>query len=126
MPERTEKCTYGNVTITVKRRTIGSDKHRDRVLTALRTPADDMTERNYQHFFAQAVTQTVQVEGLKGYSLPSLGSTPDEFRASYAAFNELDGPLGDEWFEVLKKVNEPPGPPVLLPANELGEEETKN
>ena len=119
--------TYGSLTITVQRKTVGSMMRRDSIRSVLEDSASDgilpFVQQGFVDFFAQIVTQTVQVEG--PLTLPSPTASPDELRAAFEDFNTWDGNLLDLWVGELRKVNRPPGDPVYWPKEHLTEAELK-
>jgi hypothetical protein len=115
--------TYGPARITVERRTVKHMMIRDRV--ALMLPDGDGVDNYWRNIYSQVVVQTVAIEGVE-LALPSPSAGPEEIRAGYERFLQLDGNLLDAWFLALKHVDRAPGDQVFWPPYLLSEDERKN
>lgn len=115
---------YGPAAITVERATIRHLMVRDRIAAML--PSGDGVDGFYRSFFARAVAQTVQAEGVDGFTLPSPSASPDEIRAAFEHFQALDGGLGNAWYGALQQVDRAPGAEDFWPMTRLSEADSKN
>jgi hypothetical protein len=119
--------TYGSLTITVRRKTVGTAMVRDSIRWVAETvdlPGVTSGVRNgFAEFFARIVSQTTAVEG--PLTLPNPTASPKELRAAFEAFCQWDGNLLDEWIDQIRLVDRSPGDPAYWPKAELTEDELK-
>jgi hypothetical protein len=119
--------TYGSLTITVRRKTVGSAMVRDSIRWVAETvdlPGVTSGVRNgFAEFFARIVSQTTALEG--PLTLPDPTASPQELRAAFEAFCQWDGNLLDEWIDQIRLVDRSPGDPAYWPKAQLSEDELK-
>ena len=120
----TQTFTYGPVTGTVERKTVGHQVLEARVLAALPLDAD-REERLFRNLYAQTIAQTVQVDGLL-LPWPGHDASPEEFREGFLVFLRLDAALHDAWWEAILNVNKPFNTAEFWPSHLLTEDERKN
>jgi hypothetical protein len=119
--------TYGSLTITVRRKTVGTAMVRDSIRWVAETvdlPGVSGGVRDgYAMFFARIVSQTTALEG--PLRLPDPTASPDELRAAFEAFWQWDGNLLDEWIDQIRLVDRAPGDPAYWPKAQLTDDELK-
>jgi hypothetical protein len=119
--------TYGSLTITVRRKTVGSAMVRDSIRWVIENadfPGVTSGVRDgFAMYFARIVSQTVAVEG--PLTLPDSAASPKELLVAFDAFRQWDGNLLDEWIRELNLVDRSPWNPAYWPKAQLTEEELK-
>jgi hypothetical protein len=125
---RERTFTYGSLTITVRRKTVGTAMVRDSlyaVVQAADVPkiVSDHVLDGYAMFFARIVSQTAALEG--PLTLPDPAASPTELRAAFDDFRQWDHGLLTEWLTQLSVVDRAPGDPAYWPKAELTEDELK-
>lgn len=121
-PRRT--FSYGPVTITVERQTVGHQVVTGAVLSALPDFASE-TDRLYSVLFARIVAQTKETDGLD-VDFPKLGAPDQEWLQAFEIFKRMDAQLVSLWVDALNEVDRPPNAHELWPSHMLSEGERKN
>jgi hypothetical protein len=116
--------TYGEVTVTVERKTVRHSITISRVIALLPDTAD-IPEQIHQHQFARMIAQTTAVSGLE-IALPGSGAGKEAIIAAYEAFLDMDGHLLDAWHTALEDVDRPPAAKEHWPSHRLAGETAKN
>jgi hypothetical protein len=124
---RERTFTYGSLTITVRRKTVGTAMVRDSIRWVAETVnlpgVSEGVRDGYAMFFARIVSQTTALEG--PLRLPDPAASPQELRAAFEVFCQWDGNLLDEWIDQIRLVDRSPGDPAYWPKAELTEDELK-
>jgi hypothetical protein len=118
--------TYGSLTITVRRKTVGSAMVRDSIRWVIENGEYGVplhVQVGFAMFFARIVSQTVALEG--PLTLPDPSASPKELLAAFDAFRQMDGNLVDRWLSEIDQVDRPPGNAAYWPKEHLSEEELK-
>lgn len=122
----TQTITVGAATITVERKTWGSSVIASRVASKLPVP-EDGAEEWYQRLFARMVAQTTAIDGMEDPFPNHTGvGSEAEWTAAYAAIQQMDGDLLDQWFAALEQVDEPPSGKATWPLRKLSPDDLKN
>ncbi len=115
---------YGPAEITVERATVRHSILVSRILADL--PDGEGVALWYQRLFARIVAQTVKVENLVGYALPSPSATVEELQAAFDQLLTVDGKLLDAWYGALEQVDRAPGPEDFWPVARPAQGDPKN
>lgn len=121
-PRRT--FTYGPVTVTVERQTVGHSIVISSVLAAL-PDYDEPGDKVFAMWFARIAAQTVDVDGLD-VAFPKLGASDDEWAEAFETFKRMDGQLMNQWMSALTDVDRAPNAQEFWPSHKLDEEARKN
>lgn len=120
----TKTFTYGPVTATVERQTVGHIILLNRIVNSLREPGDDSESAEHWRF-AKIVSQTTAVEGMD-VPFPDSGASADEWLTAYEWFQRMDANLFGTWWVALTDVDRPPSGVEFTPTHKLSAEERKN
>lgn len=116
---RTKSFTYkgdaGDVTITVRRGTVGDRLDVDALAWEL-PDTQSTRERHKQRSFARLVIQSA-VEGDLGFAWPSPDDSSEALTAAFNAWKQADGPLWDAWNLAILQVEGAIADPDLAATN---------
>ena len=123
---RTRQFTYkgdnGDVTITVRRGTVGDQLDVDALSWEL-PDTNSTRERHKQRTFAKVVIHST-VQGDLGFPWPTPDASAEELTAAYTAWKAADGPLWGQWNLAMLQVEGAIADPDLVAGNANPKKET--
>lgn len=98
---------YNGATVTVKRATVRSNLREHFVFRAFNIDPDtNEMELLELQTFANFMT-LAEVKGSLGFDLPQLPASPDEIKAAFEQFMNMDAAFYDQFIAVAREVNAP-------------------